>query len=233
MSPTEPHELSTILELGTTLPESVGTAPVSPAHGVVSPSTPGTPPDVIAELMRRNLLTSPFAWAKKMDSVQLRQSSDSNSPMKNSVDSDLSSGKAGGGQSDISASRETNTVSLQSQYSSSNGSKDWKTNILMSPVDLYSSADEVEGDFRRMGIGWVGAMLRKTKEAGALSTTSSSDGSPMKIDNPNLKDVFGLPDEEPILSSSVTVAINQGRGHSTPIKHPSDLSSSGSHSHFV
>ncbi|XP_034239183.1 microtubule-associated protein futsch-like [Thrips palmi] len=235
MSPTEPHELSTILELGTTLPESIGshaTAPASPAHGLSPPSTPGTPPDVIAELMRRNLLTSPFAWAKKMDSAP-RQSSGSSSPMKNSVDSDLSSGKTGAGQSDISASRETNTVSFQSQNSSSNGSKDWKTNILMSPVDLYSSADEVEGDFRRMGIGWVGAMLRKTKEAGALSTTSSSDGSPMKVDNPNLKEVFSLPDEEPILSSSVTVAIRQGRGHSTPIKHPSDLSSTGSHSHLV
>lgn len=235
MSPTEPHELSTILELGTTLPESIeshGTAPLSPTHGHPSPSTPGTPPDVIAELMRRNVLTSPFAWAKKGDSAD-RQSSRSSSPKKNSVDSDLSSGKTGAGQSDISASRETNTISLQSQNSSSNGSKDWKTNILMSPVDLYSSADEVEGDFRRMGIGWVGAMLRKTKEAGALSTTSSSDGSPMKTDNPNYKEVFSLPDEEPILSSSVTVAIRQGRGHSTPIKHPSDLSSSGSHSLLV
>lgn len=230
MSPTQPHELSTILELGTTLPESIvshETAPASPGHGLSSPGTPGTPPDVIAELMRRNLLTSPFAWAKKIDGAQ-RQSSNSSSPLKNSMDSDLSCGKVGG-QSDISASRETNTISFQSQNTSSNGSKDWKTNILMSPVDLYSSADEVEGDFRRMGIGWVGAMLRKTKEAGALSTTSSSDGSPVKKENPNFKEVFGLTDEDPILSSSVTVAIRQGRGHSTPIKHPSDLSSSGSH----
>lgn len=226
-SPTEPHELSTILELGTTLPESVESPEpgfASPLHLMSRPSTPGTPPDVIAELMRRKLLTSPFVWAKQKD--KQHQRSNSNSSLKNSLDSDLSSVKSGTGQSDISASKETNTVSVQSQNSSSNGSRGWKTNILMSPVDLCSSADEVEGDFRKMGIGWVGAMLRKTKEAGALSSTSGSDGSPVKIDNVDFKDLAKMIDDEPVLSSPLLATVVQGRRHSTPVKHPADHSSS-------
>lgn len=226
-SPTEPHELSTIPELGTTLPESVAsqvTAPGSPIHTLSPASTPGTPPDVIAELLRRKLITSPFAWAKKKEKPI--HSSDSSVSLKNSHDSDLISEKIGTGQSDISASKETNTISIQSLSSSSNGSKDWKTNILMSPVDMYSSADEVEGDFRRMGIGWVGAMLRKTKEVGALSSTSSSDASPIKIENPDFKIPSGASDEEPIVSSSLIAAMTRERSHSTPIKGPGDLTSS-------
>lgn len=178
--------------------------------------------------MRRNLLTSPFSWVKKKElwsgaEDKFSLSSNSNISPKNSQESDLSSGKTG---TDISASKETNTVSMLSQNSMSNGSKEWNTNVLMSPVDIYSSTDEVEVDFRRMGIGWVGAMLRKTKEAGALSSTSSSDSSPIKIDHNDCKDRKGIIDDEPILSSSVVVSAKQARGHSTPVKHPSDLSSS-------
>ncbi|KAK3932804.1 Centrosomal protein of 295 kDa [Frankliniella fusca] len=224
-SPTEPHELSTIPELGTTLPESDESPDpefASPVHAHSRPSTPGTPPDVIAELMRRKLLTSPFIWAKKKN----KSNQHSKSSSKNSLDSDLSSVKSGAEQSDISASKETNTLSVPSRDSSSNASRDWKTNILMSPVDLCSSADEVDGDFRKMGIGWVGAMLRKTKEAGALSSTSGSDGSPVKIDSSDFKVLSKMVDNEPVLSSPLLSTVTQGRLHSTPVKHLPDHSSS-------
>lgn len=222
-SPTEPHELSTIPELATTLPESIGSnisAPVSPLNAMSAPSSPGTPPDVIAELMRRNLLTSPFAWAKKMNKVPL------NITHRNSKDSELSSGKSGTSESDICASKETNSSSMQSQ--NSNVSTHWQTNVLMSPVDLYSSPDEVEGDLRRMGIGWMGAMLRKTKEAGALSSTSSSEGPLVMSNTSEYKDLSDMMNEEQgeLFSSSLRVALGQSRGHSTPIKPPTDLSSS-------
>lgn len=222
-SPTEPHELSTIPELATTLPESIGShlsAPASPLHDLSTPSSPGTPPDVIVELMRRNLLTSPFAWAKKMNKLT------SNTTHRNSKDSDLSSGKSGTSESDVCASKETNSSPIQSQ--NSNVSTHWQTNVLMSPVDLYSSPDEVEGDLRRMGIGWMGAMLRKTKEAGALSSTSSSEGPLVMTNISEYKDLSDMMNEEQgeLFSSSLRVALGQSRGHSTPIKPPTDLSSS-------
>ncbi|KAJ8733839.1 hypothetical protein PYW07_014390 [Mythimna separata] len=113
----------------------------------------GSLPDVIAELLKRNIITEPFKFDTASNINSTTVSSESTLSM-------LALSKARRGR------RRTNVVSQN------------KENIGETSDTLsFSSNPDLENAFKKLGMGWASSTLKKTKERLALSSSSNTSSS--------------------------------------------------------
>ncbi|XP_067013885.2 microtubule-associated protein futsch [Anabrus simplex] len=302
----KPHELSTIIEVDT--PQKLK------GDSVLSDGTPQKveeeqqSPDIMAELVRRNILHSPFKWMKKMEHSQVEQPdtgvtdllrsstmlkdqasfaqvestakstqadvatstgvtlcSQMDSAAKSTqVDMEMSTGSQTKGSSNVgffhseedastpvsrlvkfrsaqaaskdrvstviqSTSERKESAEIQSKgvFLSSENSKHVSQESTASeakeahlpPLHINStdsSPEDLESTFKRLGIGWASAMLRKTQEALAMSS-SSSDYSPQRRSRHQKLWPSSKPSPDSMDDSHDDSFPQRVRDHSTPL----------------
>lgn len=131
----------------------------------------GSLPDVIAELLKRNIITEPF----KFDTVSNVNSTSVSSESTLSV---LALSK-------VRKEKKKSSVVFQNKENAS------ETSDTLS----ISSNPDLENAFKKLGMGWASSTLKKTKERLALSSstnTSSSSFSHFKLKSLNHQDIPAL-----------------------------------------
>lgn len=145
----------------------------------------GSLPDVIAELLKRNVITEPF----KFDTVSNVNSTTVSSESTLSV---LALSK-------VRKDKKKSSVAFQNKGAIGNGSE---TSDSLS----ISSNPDLENAFKKLGMGWASSTLKKTKERLALSSssnTSSSSLSQFKLKCLNEQDIPVLVSDS-VLSTTTT-----------------------------